>query len=148
MDIRMPRLDGIEAARRIMALGPGSAKVVMLTTFDLDEYVFDALGAGATGFLMRPAWYAGWRVCDDGVTARSARRGGPEGLRPEPVTTLDAAQRCAVFHRYSATQTSGACGMMAGSRAVIVTSPRRSATPSARSVAATYWPPQVPSSRP
>ena len=55
MDIRMPRLDGIEAARRIMAFGPGSAKVVMLTTFDLDEYVFDALGAGATGFLLKHA---------------------------------------------------------------------------------------------
>jgi DNA-binding NarL/FixJ family response regulator len=58
MDIRMPRLDGIEATRRIMALGPsgaGAAKVVMLTTFDLDEYVFDALSAGATGFLLKHA---------------------------------------------------------------------------------------------
>ena len=55
MDIRMPRLDGIEAARRIMALGPDSAKVVMLTTFDVDEYVFDALSAGATGFLLKHA---------------------------------------------------------------------------------------------
>jgi len=42
MDVRMPRMDGIEAARRIVALGPDPAKVVMLTTFDLDEYVFDA----------------------------------------------------------------------------------------------------------
>jgi len=55
MDIRMPRLDGIEATRRIVALGPGSAKVVILTTFDLDEYVFDALSAGATGFLLKHA---------------------------------------------------------------------------------------------
>jgi DNA-binding NarL/FixJ family response regulator len=58
MDIRMPRLDGIEAARRIIALGPrgaGVTKVVMLTTFDLDEYVFDALSAGATGFLLKHA---------------------------------------------------------------------------------------------
>jgi DNA-binding NarL/FixJ family response regulator len=55
MDIRMPRLDGIEAARRIIALGPEPAKVVMLTTFDLDEYVFEALSAGATGFLLKHA---------------------------------------------------------------------------------------------
>lgn len=55
MDVRMPRLDGIEAARRIVALGSGAAKVVMLTTFDVDEYVFDALSAGATGFLLKHA---------------------------------------------------------------------------------------------
>jgi len=55
MDVRMPRLDGIEAARRIVALGPDPAKVVMLTTFDVDEYVFDALSAGATGFLLKHA---------------------------------------------------------------------------------------------
>ena len=55
MDVRMPRLDGIEATRQIMALGAGSAKVVILTTFDLDEYVFDALSAGATGFLLKHA---------------------------------------------------------------------------------------------
>jgi len=55
MDIRMPRLDGIEAARRILELGPSPAKVVMLTTFDLDEYVFDALSAGASGFLLKHA---------------------------------------------------------------------------------------------
>jgi len=55
MDVRMPRLDGIEAARRIMALGPDPAKVVMLTTFDVDEYVFDALSAGAAGFLLKHA---------------------------------------------------------------------------------------------
>lgn len=52
MDIRMPGLDGIEATRRIKAEGlPG--KVVILTTYDLDEYVFDALSAGATGFLLK-----------------------------------------------------------------------------------------------
>jgi len=55
MDIRMPRLDGIEAARRILAIGPGSARVVILTTFDLDEYVFDAMRAGASGFLLKHA---------------------------------------------------------------------------------------------
>ena len=55
MDVRMPRLDGIEAARRIAALGPAASRVVMLTTFDVDEYVFDALSAGATGFLLKHA---------------------------------------------------------------------------------------------
>jgi DNA-binding NarL/FixJ family response regulator len=55
MDIRMPRLDGIEAARRILALGARSPRVVMLTTFDLDEYVFDAMSAGASGFLLKHA---------------------------------------------------------------------------------------------
>ncbi|HET9847726.1 MAG TPA: response regulator transcription factor [Candidatus Dormibacteraeota bacterium] len=52
MDVRMPGLDGIEATRRIKAEGLPS-KVVILTTYDLDEYVFDALTAGATGFLLK-----------------------------------------------------------------------------------------------
>jgi DNA-binding NarL/FixJ family response regulator len=54
MDVQMPGVDGIEATRRIVA-GPRSAevKVVMLTTFDLDEYVYDALVAGASGFLLK-----------------------------------------------------------------------------------------------
>ena len=55
MDIRMPRMDGLEAVRRIIATGPDPAKVVMLTTFDVDEYVFDALSSGATGFLLKHA---------------------------------------------------------------------------------------------
>jgi DNA-binding NarL/FixJ family response regulator len=54
MDIRMPRLDGLEATRRIVA-DPGLArvKVIILTTFDLDEYVYGALRAGAAGFLVK-----------------------------------------------------------------------------------------------
>ena len=54
MDIRMPRLDGLEATRRLA--GPGVAdpvRVLILTTFDLDEYVFEALRAGASGFLLK-----------------------------------------------------------------------------------------------
>jgi DNA-binding NarL/FixJ family response regulator len=54
MDIRMPRLDGLEATRRLLK-GPTRTRVVMLTTFDLDEYVFDALTAGASGFLLKDA---------------------------------------------------------------------------------------------
>jgi DNA-binding NarL/FixJ family response regulator len=54
MDIRMPEMDGIEATRRIVgADGDPPVKVLMLTTFDLDEYVYDALRAGASGFLLK-----------------------------------------------------------------------------------------------
>jgi len=53
MDIRMPDLDGIEATRRILAQDGSQAQVVILTTFDLDEYVYDALRAGASGFLLK-----------------------------------------------------------------------------------------------
>ena len=51
MDIRMPRMDGIEATRQIA----GISRVVILTTFELDEYVFDALAAGASAFLLKAA---------------------------------------------------------------------------------------------
>jgi DNA-binding NarL/FixJ family response regulator len=52
MDVRMPVLDGLEATRRILAERNGS-RIVMLTTFDLDEYVYAALQAGASGFLLK-----------------------------------------------------------------------------------------------
>jgi DNA-binding NarL/FixJ family response regulator len=52
MDIRMPEMDGIEATR-LVADGEGAPRVLMLTTFDLDEYVYDALRAGASGFLLK-----------------------------------------------------------------------------------------------
>ncbi|WP_019358678.1 response regulator [Streptomyces sp. AA1529] len=58
MDVRMPRLGGIEATRRITEARTGGAadpKVLVLTTFDLDEYVFEALRAGASGFLLKDA---------------------------------------------------------------------------------------------
>ncbi|MFJ8826134.1 response regulator [Streptomyces sp. NPDC102467] len=54
MDIRMPELNGIEATREIVAADEG-AKVLVLTTFDLDEYVYQALRAGASGFLLKDA---------------------------------------------------------------------------------------------
>ena len=54
MDIRMPNLDGIEATRRITA-GTSCPRVLILTTFDLDEYVYEALRAGASGFLLKDA---------------------------------------------------------------------------------------------
>jgi DNA-binding NarL/FixJ family response regulator len=52
MDIRMPELDGLEATRRILATDP-DARVLILTTFDLDEYVYEALRAGASGFVLK-----------------------------------------------------------------------------------------------
>ena len=52
MDVRMPELDGIAATRELLAVD-GATKVVILTTFDLDEYVYDALRAGASGFLLK-----------------------------------------------------------------------------------------------
>ncbi len=52
MDVRMPRTDGIEATRRITELHP-TARILILTTFDLDEYVYEALRAGASGFLLK-----------------------------------------------------------------------------------------------
>ncbi|MDT0438963.1 MULTISPECIES: response regulator [Streptomyces] len=54
MDIRMPEQNGIEATREIVAAG-GASKVLVLTTFDLDEYVYQALRAGASGFLLKDA---------------------------------------------------------------------------------------------
>jgi DNA-binding NarL/FixJ family response regulator len=56
MDVRMPQLDGVETTRRICQDGqggPGSPKVLILTTFDLDEYAFTALRAGASGFMLK-----------------------------------------------------------------------------------------------
>jgi len=53
MDVRMPEMDGVEATRRILADPAVTTKVVMLTTFDLDEYVYAALVAGASGFLLK-----------------------------------------------------------------------------------------------
>jgi len=52
MDIRMPELDGLEATRRILAADP-AAKILILTTFDLDEYVYEALRVGASGFVLK-----------------------------------------------------------------------------------------------
>ena len=103
MDIRMPEMDGIEATRRITA-GDGDqpVKVLMLTTFDLDEYVYDALRAGASGFLLKdtPAEQLvdGIRLVAQGdallapsVTRRLIQefsRGAP-ARRDEPAPALD-----------------------------------------------------------
>jgi len=95
MDVRMPELDGIEATRRICA-EPGPTRVLILTTFDLDEYVYAGLRAGASGFLLKdtpPAdLLAGIRVvaAGDGLLAPSVtRRLITEYVRrPEPARRL------------------------------------------------------------
>ncbi|ACU74949.1 two component transcriptional regulator, LuxR family [Catenulispora acidiphila DSM 44928] len=53
MDVRMPETDGVQATRRICAERPGHTRILMLTTFDLDEYVYASLRAGASGFLLK-----------------------------------------------------------------------------------------------
>jgi DNA-binding NarL/FixJ family response regulator len=55
MDVRMPVLDGLDATRRLLAGRPDGPKVLILTTFDLDDYVYEALRAGASGFLLKDA---------------------------------------------------------------------------------------------
>ena len=76
MDVQMPRLDGIEATRRIVAEHP-AVRVVILTTFDRDDYLFDALAAGASGFLLKNA------DPDDLVDAVRAAAHGHALLAPE-----------------------------------------------------------------
>ncbi|GAA5070191.1 DNA-binding NarL/FixJ family response regulator [Thermocatellispora tengchongensis] len=55
MDVRMPVMDGLQATREILALPGMAAKILILTTFDLDDYVYEALRAGASGFLLKDA---------------------------------------------------------------------------------------------
>ncbi len=55
MDVRMPGLDGIAATQILLADGPPEVRVLMLTTFDLDEYLYEAMKAGASGFLLKDA---------------------------------------------------------------------------------------------
>ena len=82
MDVRMPRLDGIEATRRVVALTPEPPRVVLLTTFDLDEYVFDGLLAGASGFLLKHA------PPEEILLAVRAAAGGDALVSPAPMRRL------------------------------------------------------------
>jgi DNA-binding NarL/FixJ family response regulator len=96
MDVRMPVMDGIEATRRIVD-GDAAPRVLVLTTFDLDEYVYEALRAGASGFLLKDApeeqLVAGIRIVSDGgslfapaVTRRLVERFAER--RPAPTAAL------------------------------------------------------------
>src|ERR1700722_18089236 len=92
MDVRMPVMDGLQATRQIMAAADGTPRILILTTFDLDDYVYEALRAGASGFLLKDASAgeladavrvvaAGDALLAPGVTRRLiaefARLGGP-----------------------------------------------------------------------
>lgn len=90
MDIRMPVVDGIEATRRLVA-ALSEARVLMLTTFDLDEYVVDAFRAGASGFLLKtappPQLVAAVRTVHEGnalLAPGSTRRLIEQAARPSP----------------------------------------------------------------
>ncbi|MEU8322201.1 response regulator transcription factor [Nonomuraea sp. NPDC048881] len=103
MDVRMPVMNGLEATREVLAACPAS-KVLILTTFDLDDYVYEALRAGASGFLLKDASAAqlaeavrvvaaGDALIAPAITKRLihefARLGGPRppsGRRPEELT--------------------------------------------------------------
>ena len=107
MDIRMPRMDGIAATRTITGAG-AQTRVVILTTYELDEYVFDALAAGASGFLLKAAppedliraiqvVAAGNALLDPSVTRRLiaefARRPEPSLKRPKELSSLTERER-------------------------------------------------------
>ncbi|MFD5555593.1 response regulator [Streptomyces sp. NPDC127068] len=101
MDIRMPRLDGLAATRRIAGdPDTGAVRVVMLTTFELDEYVFEAIRAGASGFLVKDtepeellravrAVVAGDALLSPGVTRRLIAEFAARSKVPEAAASLD-----------------------------------------------------------
>jgi DNA-binding NarL/FixJ family response regulator len=109
MDVRMPNIDGIEATRRVMALPGSETRVVMLTTFDMDDYVYEALRAGASGFLVKDvepellvagikAVHAGESLLAPKVTRRLietflARRPVSGGAAAQRLATLTARER-------------------------------------------------------
>ena len=98
MDIRMPELDGLQATRQILA-ADASARILILTTFDLDEYVYEALDAGASGFVLKDdppeqliaalrTVAAGDALLSPAVTKRVIRR-FTRLPRPEPPAAVD-----------------------------------------------------------
>jgi DNA-binding NarL/FixJ family response regulator len=101
MDIRMPVLDGIAATRQVTAAAPDAPKVVILTTFDLDDYVYEALRAGASGFLLKEApradLIAAIRVAaaGDALLAPSVTRRLIEAFVARPAQTLPPPSRLA-----------------------------------------------------
>jgi DNA-binding NarL/FixJ family response regulator len=101
MDIRMPVMDGLAATRQLTAAGPGGPKVVILTTFDLDDYVYEALRSGASGFLLKDApradLIAAVRVAaaGDALLAPSVTRRLIEAFASRPAQTAPSPSRLA-----------------------------------------------------
>jgi DNA-binding NarL/FixJ family response regulator len=101
MDIRMPVMDGLEATRQITATGPTAPKVVILTTFDLDDYVYEALRSGASGFLLKDApradLIAAIRIAaaGDALLAPSVTRRLIEAFARRPASVAPAPSRLA-----------------------------------------------------
>jgi DNA-binding NarL/FixJ family response regulator len=108
MDVRMPVMDGLEATRRIVEAGQEGPRILILTTFELDEYVFGALRAGASGFLLKRSspevLIQGIKVvaAGDGLLAPSvtrrliqefARQAPPPASPPAPLETLTQRER-------------------------------------------------------
>ena len=104
MDVRMPVLDGIQATH-ILTSKPGGPKVLVITTFDVDEHVFGALRAGASGFLLKDAPEAqllnAIRVVNDGASlfAASATRRIVEHFTTRPREASDLVSRAGLTHR-------------------------------------------------
>jgi DNA-binding NarL/FixJ family response regulator len=99
MDIRMPEMDGIEATRQIIAAGgDGATRVLILTTFELDEYVYEALKAGASGFLLKDT------PPEDLLDAITVIAGGNALLAPSVTKTLIAEFASRSTHRYQDTK--------------------------------------------
>jgi DNA-binding NarL/FixJ family response regulator len=103
MDIRMPVLDGLAATRQLTASGAGAPKVVILTTFDLDDYVYEALRSGASGFLLKDApradLLAAVRVAaaGDALLAPSVTRRLIEAFAQRPPATSPAPSKLAAL---------------------------------------------------
>ncbi|MGX2998629.1 response regulator [Streptomyces sp. JNUCC 64] len=101
MDVRMPRLDGLTATRRLLAApAAGETRVIVLTTFELDEYVFEAIRAGASGFLVKDtepeelvravrAVVAGDALLSPGVTRRLIAEFAARSRTPAATTSLE-----------------------------------------------------------
>jgi DNA-binding NarL/FixJ family response regulator len=100
MDVRMPNVDGLEATRQLVDGSPDAPRVLVLTTFDLDEYVYEALRAGASGFLLKDApeeqLVAGIRIVADGgalfapaVTRRLIEEFAQQRAPASPPPSLD-----------------------------------------------------------
>ena len=116
MDVRMPELDGIEATRRLVAAG-GRARVLILTTFDLDDYVFGALRAGASGFLLKDT------LPEDLITAIRVVAAGEALLAPSVTRRL--------ISEFARTPALGAAEPAAPGRPAVGDGARTSAAPAA-----------------